>query len=211
MGHSGASDSSGSYFADDYQRVMYSGVIGFYSRLTHKLLDLPFRGTDTPVILEVGAGIGQHACFTKTNFSHYYLTDISGDVVRRGLVEDSRVIPQVADAQNLTDFQDESVDRLVATCLLAHLDKPEEALREWRRVLKPSGTASIYVPAEPGMLLRLLRHTAVAPKSRKLGNDHLSIVYRDHKSHYPRMRLLIESVFSNDAIRRRRFPTRFVG
>jgi phosphatidylethanolamine/phosphatidyl-N-methylethanolamine N-methyltransferase len=203
--------SEGKYFAEDYQKVMYTGVIGIYSRLTHKLLDWPFRGSKTPTILEVGAGVGQHARYALTEFDTYYSTDISVEAVGACEVHDPRITATVADAQSLTNFADESVDRVVATCLLAHLSEPEQALQEWRRVLKPGGSVSIYVPAEPGMLLRLLRHLAVAPKSRKLGNDHLAIIYRDHRNHYPSMRLLIEAVFAQDAIQRRRFPTRLLG
>ena len=191
--------------------MMYTGVIGFYSRLTHKLLDWPFRGSATPTILEVGAGVGQHAQYALTEFETYYSTDISEEAVRASAADDPRITPMVADAQDLSNFADESVDRVVATCLLAHLSEPEQALQEWRRVLKPGGSVSIYVPAEPGMLLRLLRNVAVVPKSRKLGNDHLAIIYRDHRNHYPTMRLLIESVFAQDTIKRRRFPTRLLG
>lgn len=199
------------YFAEDYQEIMYTGVVGRYSRLTHALLDWPFRGTSTPVVLELGAGVGQHTKHALTDFSQYFVTDISQAALNKCDSSDPRVVAQVADAQQLSDFTDESVDRVVATCLLAHLHEPEQALSEWRRVLKPGGSVSIYVPAEPGMLLRLLRHTVMARKSRKLGNDHLAIVYRDHINHYPRMRLLIESVFAPDTIVRRRFPTRFLG
>lgn len=204
-------ESPDAYFAGDYQEIMYTGVIGRYSRLTHALLDWPFRGTSTPVVLELGAGAGQHTKHALTDFSQYFVTDISQAALNKCDVSDPRVVAKVADAQQLSDFSDESIDRVVATCLLAHLHEPEQALREWRRVLKPGGSVSIYVPAEPGMLLRLLRHTVVARKSRKLGNDHLAIVYRDHINHYPRMRLLIESVFASDTVARRRFPTRFLG
>ena len=203
--------SPGSYFADDYQTVMYTGTIGVYSKLTHKLMDWPFRNTTTPVVLEVGAGVGQHALHALTKFEHYYLTDLSEEAIQACVVDDSRVTPLVADAQELSAFDDESVDRIVATCLLAHLSDPEKALEEWRRVLKTGGSLSIYVPAEPGMLLRLLRQMFVVPKSRKLGNDHLAIIYRDHRNHYPSMRLMIRSVFSSDVIKQRRFPTRFLG
>lgn len=203
--------SPGSYFADDYQEIMYTGTIGIYSRLTHKLMDRPFRGTKTPVVLEVGAGAGQHAQYSLTDFEKYYLTDISEEALRACPADDPRVISMVADAQDLSAFEDESVDRIVATCLLAHLSEPEKALQEWYRVLKSGGSLSIYVPAEPGMLLRLLRTLVVVPKSRKLGNDHLAIIYRDHRNHYPSMSLMIRSVFSSDVIRRRRFPTRLLG
>lgn len=211
IGGQQSNSQDGEYFASDYQEVMYTGVIGFYSKLTHKLMDWPFRNRRTPIVLEVGAGAGQHAHYALTEFDTYYLTDVSLEVINERRIADPRIIAMVADAEKLDSFDSDSVDRVVATCLLAHLTNPEEALREWRRVVKPDGTISIYVPAEPGMLLRLLRHTAVAPKSRKLGNDHLAIVYRHHRNHYPSMRMLIRSVFMGDTVKRKRFPTRLLG
>lgn len=199
------------YFSEAYQDVMYTGVIGAFSRLVHRLMDRPFRGTRTPVVLEVGSGTGQHAAFAATDFDTYLQSDINKDLVARQAPTDPRVVPVVANAEDLTEFETDSIDRLVATCLLAHLDHPEQALREWRRVVRPGGNISIYVPAEPGMLLRLLRHAAVAPKSRRHGQDHLALVYRDHRNHYPGMREMIKGVFSGDHVTRRRFPTRFLG
>jgi len=220
MEHSGSMDShdehsprdpDGDYFAGDYQQVMYTGAVGLFSRLTHRLMDRPFRSVRTPVVLEVGAGAGQHADYAETDFDTYYMTDISSEVIGQYSGSDERIIPRVADAENLIGFADHSVDRVVATCLLAHLTHPEAALKEWRRVVKPGGNLSIYVPAEPGMLLRFLRHTIVAPKARKIGNDHLAIVYRHHRNHYPSMKVLIRSVFAEDKVTRKRFPTRLLG
>ena len=190
---------------------MYTGVIGFYSRLVHRLIDRPFQGQTTRIMLEVGAGAGQHAQHVSTVFETYYQTDANAELIGQQHPMDARVIPLVANAEDLSTFDTDSVDRLVATCLLAHLDHPEQALAEWRRVVKPGGSISIYLPAEPGMLLRFLRHAAVAPKSRRLGQDHLSIVYRDHRNHYPGMRQMIRLAFPQDEIRRRRFPTRWLG
>ncbi len=43
-------------------------------------------------------------------------------------------------------FKDDSVDRCLFTQTLEHLNKPDEALLEIRRVLKPGGTVIIVVP-----------------------------------------------------------------
>lgn len=199
------------YFSEAYQDVMYTGVIGFYSRLVHRIMDRPFKGTRTPVVLEVGAGAGQHAPYTSTYFDTYYQSDISPTLVDQQSPQDSRVVPIVANAEDLSDFENNSVDRVVATCLLAHLDRPEKALEEWRRVVKPGGTISIYLPSEPGILLRFLRHVAVAPKSKRNGQDHLAVVYRDHRNHYPGMKQMVRTVFGRDKVVRKRFPTRWLG
>jgi len=199
------------YFSEAYQDVMYTGVIGIYSRLVHCLMDRPFKDSRTPIVLEVGAGAGQHAPYTSTDFDTYYQSDISATLVNQQSPGDPRVVPIVANAEDLADFEDNSVDRVVATCLLAHLDKPEQALKEWRRVVKPGGSISVYLPSEPGILLRFLRHAAVAPKSKRHGQDHLAVVYRDHRNHYPGMKQMIRTVFGRDKVVRRRFPTRWLG
>lgn len=200
------------YFSEAYQDVMYTGVIGYYSRLVHRLMDRPFRGELTPVVLEVGAGVGQHAAYASTEFTKYFQTDRNINLVdQQKVTPNSGIVPMVADAEDLSSFEASSVDRLIATCLLAHLDHPDQALAEWRRVVRPGGSISIYLPAEPGILLRLLRHMAVAPKSKRLGQDHVSMVYRDHRNHYPGMRHLVAAAFPEDDICRKRFPTRWLG
>ena len=191
---------------------MYTGVIGFYSRLVHRLMERPFRGQVSPVVLEVGAGVGQHAAYASTKFEKYFQTDRNPSLIaKQNVMPDSRIVPMVADAEDLSAFETSSVDRLIATCLLAHLNHPDQALMEWRRVVRPGGSISIYLPAEPGMLLRFLRHVAVAPKSKRRGQDHVSMVYRDHRNHYPGMRHFISAAFRHDEICRRRFPTRWLG
>lgn len=205
--------SSERYFREAYDDVMYSGMIGWYSRFVHKLMERPYRGMHTPVVLELGAGAGQHVEHVSSSFERYLETDLDPSLatVAQRQDDDGTVVRQQANAEDLADFADASVDRVIATCLLAHLDQPERALREWRRVVRPGGYLTIYVPTEPGMLLRSLRHGFVAPKSRRRGQDHLAVVYRDHRNHYPGMRAMISEVFGKDEVRRVRFPSRLIG
>lgn len=207
----GLNNSPESYFRDGYDEVMYTGIIGKYSRLVHKLMERPYKGKYTPKILEVGAGKGQHVVFVASKYDEYVEVDIDPELAVKNPYQDSRVTRYAQDAQDLSLFADDTFDRVIATCLLAHLEKPEQALREWRRVLKPGGGLTIYVPAEPGMLLRAGRSLVVAPKSRRFGQDHHGVVYRDHRNHYPAMRHIIRDVFKEDEIRKMRFPLPFLG
>lgn len=207
----GLNNSPESYFRNGYDDVMYTGVIGAYSRAVHKLMERPYKDKYTPKILEVGAGKGQHLAFVTSKYDEYVEVDIDPELSVNAARRDDRVTRYAQDAQDLHFFADSTFDRVIATCLLAHLDKPEQALREWRRVLKPGGHLTIYVPAEPGMLLRAGRSLVVAPKSRKFGQDHHGVVYRDHRNHYPAMRHIIRDVFGRDEIRKTRFPLPFLG
>ena len=197
------------YFRDGYDGVMYSGIIGRYSRMVHKIIEAPYRGLETPKILELGAGKGQHREFVRSKYENYVEMDIDPNLA--GPPQDPRVERIVGDATDLSAFPDGSFDRVIATCLLAHLNDPESALQEWRRVTKHNGAISIYVPAEPGMLLRAGRALVVAPKSRRFGQDHHGVVYRDHRNHYPAMSLLIKQTFQTDDVSRKRFPLPFLG
>lgn len=145
-----SADSSDSYFAGDYQEIIYTGLIGWFSRLTHELMDRPFRNTKTPVVLEVGAGVGQHARYSRTDFDTYYSTDISDDALAACTTKDPRVIVMKADAQHLSTFADESVDRVVATCLLAHLADPERPSRNGGASLSQVGLFPFTSPPNQG-------------------------------------------------------------
>lgn len=199
------------YFRDSYDDVMYTGAVGRYSAFVHRLMERPYRDVASHTILELGAGKGQHRQYVTSHYDEYWEVDIDPQLLSAGDGTDPRVRRFAWNAESLDEVDDARVDRLVATCLLAHLTHPEDALREWRRVLKPGGHAAIYIPAEPGMLLRAGRAALVAPKSRKLGQDHHGVVYRDHRNHYPGMRRILVDTFRDDKVRRVRFPLPFVG
>lgn len=196
------------YFRSSYENVMYSGWVGFYSRITHRIMEYPYRNRKFDKILEVGAGKGQHFEFVKCKFNEYIETDLDSELITAtGISETtSNFSKRVVDAEDLSQFIESSFDRLIATCLLAHLQFPEIALQHWRRVVSHNGFITIYVPTEPGFFLRSLRKLIMVPKSKRFGYDHISTIYRDHRNHYPMMQLLIEEVFSNDHIKRMRFP-----
>jgi len=52
----------------------------------------------------------------------------------------------VGDIQNMADVGSETYDTVVCSEVLEHLPDPEHAIREFRRILKPSGTLILSVP-----------------------------------------------------------------
>jgi SAM-dependent methyltransferase len=196
------------YFSEAYQHVMYTGAVGVYSKFVHYVMERQYANKTFPNVLEVGAGHGQHQPFVRHTYSRYVQSDIDIRLSANTQLP-ANVVNQQLDAQDLTEIPSASVDRLIATCLLAHLDQPEAALREWDRVVKPGGAITIYVPCEPGMLLRLSRWLFVAPKSRRVGQDHYAVIYSDHRNHFPGMRALLKKSFRHANIRRSRFPFAF--
>jgi phosphatidylethanolamine/phosphatidyl-N-methylethanolamine N-methyltransferase len=200
-----------SYYHDAYDKVMYTGTIGVYSKIVHTLMELGFNNSGKR-ILEVGAGRGEHFPYVKRGYTEYVISDIDKSLLENGLsnLPDNVSIIQ-ADAEIIAAAKESYYDRVIATCLLAHLDHPIKALERWRGVTKHGGSIVIYVPNEPGMLLRLFRLLFVTPKSKKMGQDHMSMIARDHRNHYPAMRQYIKDVFKEDSIKRVSFPFSFLG
>lgn len=200
------------YQSEVYEQVMYTGAVGRFSHLAHRAIERPFRRSTSGDVLEVGAGAGQHAPYV-TQFDSYLETDITvpAEEMTVRMLPAGTVERRHLDAQDLREIPDGSFDRVIATCLLAHLDDPAGALREWRRVTRPAGSVTIYLPTEPGMLLRLARRVVMVPKSRRFDQDHEATVYREHRNHYPGMRRAVLEAFAGDDVRFRRYPLRFLG
>lgn len=203
-------DSSEQYFTEAYEQVMYTGAVGLYSKFTHIMMERSYRNKFFSFTLELGAGHGQHFPFVQHKYDKYLMTDIDPELSKSILLPDNAERAKM-DAQNLSGLESGSVDRIIATCLLAHLDAPDAALAEWNRVLKDRGVLTIYVPCEPGILLRMARWLLVAPKSRKYGQDHHSMIYQDHRNHYPGMSVLLKKHFSGAKIKKFKFPLPFFG
>ena len=212
------------YYDEFYEKLVYTGSVGIVSNLIHKILERTLDpDKDSNKVLEVGAGQGQHLKFVK-KYNEYFETDLqlsflpkretmkpldsslANDPLRVATIP--KIIQGEVNAEQLSIYPDGYFDRVIATCLLVHLIDPEEALREWRRVLSVNGCLSIYLPCEPGILLRISRHFTTGRKAKKMGQNHLSFHYREHISYFSRLNLLILENFKDDNVKRNFFPFR---
>jgi phosphatidylethanolamine/phosphatidyl-N-methylethanolamine N-methyltransferase len=120
---------------------------------------------------------------------------------------------QLADAEKLM-FPDGHFDRSVHTCLLHHLGDPESALREMKRVVRPGGIVSIYLPNDPGFIYRLVQQATTGRLQRRvLKSQEYSISEGylralEHPNHYLAINEMILEVFKSDEIKRTNFPFR---
>jgi phosphatidylethanolamine/phosphatidyl-N-methylethanolamine N-methyltransferase len=209
-------ESAEDYYQYHYQKITNSGPIGFVAMIGHLSLEKwPFTKFSKDCkknfdkILEVGAGHGQHYKYLKEDFKAYTMTDVRPNLLNNLKVSDARVVIEKTsiDAESLP-YADNSFDRLIATCLLVHLDNPEKALTEWRRVVKPGGAISIYIPCEPGILLRILQSITTRRKQKKLGIDARYLHYGEHRYNFPFVIAIISNVFRRN-FRIRKFPFLF--
>jgi phosphatidylethanolamine/phosphatidyl-N-methylethanolamine N-methyltransferase len=194
-----------------HSQIVDTGLVGVINSKLHRDLEKGFSPSfnDSKYeILELGAGMGQHLKFVKEKYSRYVQSDIR--IENLSIPQSSSIQNVQLDAEDLNMIHNNSFDRIVASCLLVHLKDPEKALLEWKRVVRKGGLISIYVPCEPGLLLRASRYLTTNLKAKRLGYDHLSLHYREHVSYFVRLNKLIQEVFCDAEVKRTFFPFNFI-
>jgi ubiquinone/menaquinone biosynthesis C-methylase UbiE len=201
------------FYDANYSRILSTGLLGKLQIRVHNIIDKPLLRNYYEKILEVGAGDLEHFKRFQLSFSDYWATDIRMTKKPKEKVEklNSLLTLAYADAQNLS-FNDNSFDLLLATCLLIHLPNPEKALNEWRRVTKDGGEIAIYVPCDPGLLIRFSRTLFVLPKhSRNKSRNYRTLCAKEHVSSLHVLNILIKDTFKFDKVKIKRWPFRFFG
>ncbi|CAN2224259.1 UbiE Methylase involved in ubiquinone/menaquinone biosynthesis [Candidatus Nanopelagicaceae bacterium] len=193
------------YYRNYYSKMMghdSDGILSILWKYPHLLMEKPFKSNKDLSILELGFGEGEHVGFVAPDYKAYLATDLDAERLERVQWKlPARVSTQACDALNLP-FADSTYDRVIATCLIAHLPDPERAMQEWRRVLKPGGKLTIYVPCEPGFSLRLFRKLFTAPKAKKLGFEGFNLyISRDHINDAFRVLNIAAEVFRGDTFK----------
>lgn len=201
-----------------FYRDYYSQMSGNRSasvRMVHRVMERPWRRMNFPVVLEVGSGNDEHRQHVRHSYDRYITVDLRilgmrpHEFRRAELTEaESRSLKYhtVADATVLP-FEDSSIDRVIAMCLLIHLPHPEAALKEWRRVLRSGGVASIYVPCDPGLAMRSIRRLTASRAAHRLGFEGYDLmIAREHINSVASLDVLVRWVFRDDELTVTRRP-----
>ena len=199
------------FYREQYKKISYSGAGLKFSNYFHKALEKNYDETITfDKVLELGAGDCQHASFVRHKYKIYLQTDILEYKVF--LTDKENVRFEIQDAQSL-NYPDNEFNRVISTCLLHHLETPDRALKEWRRVSKDGGKIDILLPSDPGILYRIARKLASEWKVKKILNstDFSISKYRyihaiDHRNHVDSLEKMIKHIFIKDEIIFKRFP-----
>lgn len=167
-----------------YEMTNYgAGLSGYFLDKSHEWLERGFSAEmKFSRVLEVGAGTGVHLRHVRHRFDSYVLSDSSIDMLRQAQIPKDRIGTVeicIADARN-PGFADNSFDRLVATHVLEHLERPWEVLREWHRVVKPGGIISLVLPCDPGLGWRLGRQLVARRKFDQSGIEYDYWMAREH-------------------------------
>lgn len=120
-------------------------------------LEFAFRGDER--LLDVGCGDGGVARLLRARVAEIVAIDVESSELWE---EASGLRFEVADGEQLP-FPDESFDLVHSKDSLHHMEHPERAVREYRRVLKPGGAALIvegnrYNPTLFVHMTKLLGH-----------------------------------------------------
>lgn len=185
---------------DQYEKVLYSGCSGLGMKIIHRHLEGPFKKTEYfQRCLEVGAGEGQHQAYVRHGYDQYINFDVRIPSKRPGGV------PFVQADTEALPFKENTVDRLISTCVLHHLVNPERALKEWRRVTKPGGRMSFILATDPGFLHRLARWASTARAHDETYNHDLEMA-REHRNHAWALWKQINHVLGHDEVTVRGLP-----
>jgi ubiquinone/menaquinone biosynthesis C-methylase UbiE len=131
--------------------------LGFYARrVLPRLIDLAMKNKETTrlrqawipracgEVLEVGIGSGLNLPFYSPAVHHVYGVDPSLElqqIARKRLLDTQIKVDFLAQsAAEPLPLSDESIDTVVSTWTLCSIPNPLDALKEMRRVLKPSGS-----------------------------------------------------------------------
>lgn len=143
------------YDAANYGNSLSAKVLGGTHRLIEKDRQL---AEHYDRVLELGVGTMVHFGSVTHGFDHYIASDHDPKVIDWLKQKDWDPRVQIEHLSGKTlPFEDNSIDRVIATHVLEHVADPVSALQEWVRVTRPGGVISLILPCDPGMAWRLGR------------------------------------------------------
>jgi len=198
------------YYSEIYDNYLNDdGLIRIANRTLERKIEHNSNKQDN-YVLEIGGGGGEHLKFVS-NFpqKNYIILDpreTSKTTVRK-LKKLSSKIKFVSGVAEDIPFPNCYFDRIVSSCVLAHLDDPLASLLECRRVTKENGTLSFLVTTDPGFLNQLVKKMYSYPKLNKLSEYPANLIYAlDHKNGVINLLSIIRYVFKNDSIKLNYYP-----
>jgi ubiquinone/menaquinone biosynthesis C-methylase UbiE len=202
------------YYEEIYSNYLFgksiqSSGIKYFENLVEKKWNLNHNLED---VLEVGSGSGEHFPYVKQFPTKSYVAldirEIDVDLNSTDLDPNFKNVIKFAkgDVQNL-NFESNTFDRVVSTCLLHHVDEPLKALQEMRRVTKVGGEIGISLPTDPGLLNQLIKKVVSYPRIRKFTDLDPKLIYSlEHRNHIGGLLAIVDYVFRNDHLTIEYYP-----
>ena len=159
-------------------------------------------------VLEIGAGSGELFEHVNSNFQKYYMTDLSdwGKAEILGLISrDPRIHFELQNVENLS-YDENYFDRVLVSCVIAHLTEPFRALEELRRVTNINGIISIFVSTDPGLLLKTIRAIFTKKRMRNLPIPYELCNVILHRNNPTAVLEMVKWIFQKDYVKVQYFP-----
>ena len=182
-------------------RIHSLGLFGRANDSLHRALERDRRTGAFRDVLEIGSGDLEHLAYVEHDCARYRAVDLRAP--SDPSVAMSSRPPNIAavevlqmDGTNL-DFPDATFDRVLATCVIMHVERPDLALVEWLRVTKPGGVVDFLVPCDPGLVLRLFRWLVNERTAMRFGvsrREYRLLNALDHISSFARIDELVQMV-----------------
>ena len=207
------------YYRCFYERVHGGGGPGLIESLMHKSLERKSRVPHR--MLEIGVGNFEHLPYLKSEPSLYVAIDLrspSDEMLRINRFEKAKA----EDVKGLTTgryFVQVSIeefcsldvglfDRIVASCVLLHLDEPDVVMTLLLRILEEeSSEMRLLLPTEPSWIINLWRMLVSRRRAQALGFNHFDLVNAaDHKNYSRRVAVFAGHVFADENWRIRGVP-----
>lgn len=178
-----------------------SGLFGRANHSLHRALERRRNRQTFTDVLEIGSGDLEHLTYVGHDCSRYVAVDLRAPIDADARIEErpsgiAAVEIHQMDGTQLS-FDDESFDRVLATCVIMHVERPDHALSEWLRVTRPGGVVDFLVPCDPGLVLRVFRwlvNERVASRFGVSRREYRLLNALDHISSFSRIDELVRMV-----------------
>lgn len=184
------------YEAANYGKSLSGRVLSW----THSIIETDAKLAKTyETVLELGVGPMAHFPAVRHGFSRYIASDYDPKVIGwlKAREWDVRIEIQELSGASLP-FDDNSIDRLIATHVLEHVQEPVSALQEWVRVVRPGGVISMILPCDPGLAWRFGRMLGPRRNAEQAGLPYDYYMAVEH----------VNAIFNLRSIIRHHFPDR---
>ncbi|MEC9381556.1 MAG: methyltransferase domain-containing protein [Thermodesulfobacteriota bacterium] len=150
------------FYSKIYKEYLYKGTRGLLFDINHKLMEYSVKPKENVNSLDIGGGALQHFPYmNKDQMRNYSVYDY--EYLKEGFLS-SDLVKNENDIQcNFFSIENNSellskkgtFSRIIASHVLEHLEKPEEAIIEWVELLSDDGIISISIPADPGLFWKI--------------------------------------------------------
>lgn len=185
------------YDAANYGQSLSGRVLSW----AHSIIETDAKLAEAyDTVLELGVGTMAHFPTVRHGFSRYIASDHDPKVIDwlKAREWDDRIEIQKLSGASLP-FDDDSIDRLIATHVLEHVPDPVSALQEWVRVIRPGGVLSLILPCDPGLAWRFGRMLGPRRNAEQAGLPYDYYISVEH----------VNAIFNLRSIIRYHFPDRY--